>query len=582
MKYIITISFLFVCNLVLLSQNQIQPQAETESVATEYKRNALSVMILDNRIGFTDEFRAASLGIVIPDKFDDNNLISRSLSAMPNSTDILNELQHQKTANEILSKWFSRDTATGIFNMKVIHDRGLYNASDNDIMQASASKVGIDKLKDAGESLINGSYILVLEFYDINTMTEIYNRRDVAKKIAAERMNKNYQPVRREKNGWVGNVRGYLYKLNFNDSIMNVFYNDLWIYENDDENTKLYKQKLFDVTDFPIEFVAQVQADADGSQYNQGHPMAAPQQLSRTQLFQKMINTGINGCVDKIEVTLESFKVKAPIYKVKPISAKVGKKEGLKTDQRYFVFETKQNNSGQVVFKRKAAVRVKKAMDNRTVATGKSNTYSTFYQVSGLHIEPGMTIYQKNDLGVGVSGGVSIGEIGGGWGKVEFNVARMASAVGDIGITQLKVFGAFGYENKEYDVLGLGTVYDMEFMRWQTGISKGFYIGPRFSLAPFIAFGAESGANSKMNYDLNLESNDFIGANFFNFGLSGNFNLLHFLQIYGCANYYLPFPYTYTNQHTIFDYGVFNNKKYTEVFEDRQGISIDLGIRLEF
>lgn len=574
-KLFISIIIICIFQIGLFGQSE-------QSVPAEYSRNAMSVLVLDKTSKFNNDLIGASGGIVMPDKFDDNNLEKRSISAAPTSSSILSQLHNEKLVNAILAKWFSRDSITGAFNMSVIHERGLYNATDDEVIRASASKIGMANLKDAGESLIQRSYVLVLDFNDIQSMRQVYNKRDAAKRAAAEVLNKNYEPVRRVKNGWVGNVNGYLFKLNFNDSVINEFYTNLWIYEDDSEEVKEEKRNRFEQTDFPIEYIATVSASADGSQFNANHVMAPPQQLSRTELFTKMINTGLNNSVGQIERVLEEFKVKAPIYKSRPISAKIGKKEGLKTDHRYFVMEYYQNRQGNTETRRKAVVKVKKATDNRENASGKSENYSTFYQVAGLKVEPGMVLYQENDFGLGISGGVSTGEIAGGWGKLEINVARAASAIGDIGITQLKVFGCLGFHSKEYDVLGLGNTYDMNFIRWQTGLSKGFYFGRRMSLAPFVSFGAESGSNTQMNKDLNLKTNDFVGADFFNAGISGNFNLVHWLQGYASVNYYMFFPYTYTKQRTMWDYSVFSNKKYTQIFKDRNGLSIDLGVRLEF
>ena len=225
---------------------------------------------------------------------------------------------------------------------------------------------------------------------------------------------------------------------------------------------------------------------------------------------------------------------------------------------------------------------MKKSVDNREVATGDSDKMSTFYQIAGKKIEPGMLLHQKNDLGTGLSGGVSFGEIGGGWLKLEQNVSLMILGKADIGISQLKVFGAIGFQDKVYDVLGRGTDYNMTFLRWQAGISKGFYFARNFSLAPFIAYGSESGSNSRMNSDLGLNSNDFIGSDFFNFGINASVNILHFLQIYTTVNMYTFFGYTYTKQRHPWDYSIFNSTNYTDVFKNREFLSIDVGARIEF
>ncbi len=44
----------------------------------------------------------------------------------------------------------------------------------------------------------------------------------------------------------------------------------------------------------------------------------------------------------------------------------------------------------------------------------------------------------------------------------------------------------------------------------------------------------------------------------------------------------MPFPYTYTKQRNIFDMSKFQDKKYTDFFDNRKGLSIDIGLRIEF
>jgi len=54
----------------------------------------------------------------------------------------------------------------------------------------------------------------------------------------------------------------------------------------------------------------------------------------------------------------------------------------------------------------------KKIADNRNIATG-STEMSTFYQVAGGHLEPGFTLQQRNDAGIGLYLGYEPGVVGG-------------------------------------------------------------------------------------------------------------------------------------------------------------------------
>ena len=89
---------------------------------------------------------------------------------------IIKLLQEQKVAQQILSIWFNRQ-ADGSYNVDLLKQRGLYNANDNDFMAASASKEVSLPLMDMGLKLVNQSYVLVYDFFDVTTMEEYYDSK---------------------------------------------------------------------------------------------------------------------------------------------------------------------------------------------------------------------------------------------------------------------------------------------------------------------------------------------------------------------------------------------------------------------
>ncbi|MBI9069336.1 MAG: hypothetical protein JEZ09_18710 [Salinivirgaceae bacterium] len=569
--------------------------AKTGEVVTEYDRNAITAIILENKTQYNNDLKSAAANIKIPSKFDDNMVDTRCFFSSVNQSSITNTLINKGIPNEILSKWFSRKES-GEFDMSIIHDRGMYNATDDEVKRASGSKIGLAKLKDAGEVLINHSYIMVLNFKDIQTVEEKYKRQDAAKKALAEKLGSDYEPVKRRKNGWEGEAECYVFKLNFNDSIINYFYNDLWIYDDDSEEVKAQKKAMFDQAKFPIQFVLKVDGKADGSQYNAGEILAPPKQLTRNELFHKMINTGIEACFFEVERKIDAFQVKTPLYGTHPLKAKVGKKEGLITENRYFVLEIEQNRKGEEVAKRKGVVRAKKVIDNRKVATGSSDQFTTFYQTAGRRLMDGMLLQQKNDFGIGVSGGYTVsGVMGGGYLKVEANVGAIAGKAIDLGMTQIKLFGTAAFDGGDYTLSNFSlspTAYEMSFTRLQVGLSKGFYFARNFSIAPFISYGMETASNDDLMQnivdgmyitDLSETDDQNIGTDFLCFGAFASVNVLHNVQLMAGLNMYAIFGNAYDkDRKELINSTTGEGFKYTKVFTDRKGASVDVGIRIEF
>jgi hypothetical protein len=571
----ISIIFIILFKSFVFSQNVTTDGTKTGKVTAEYDRNAITVMVLDNNTEFIGDLINATTGIIVPTKFDDNLLQKRIIKANSKDAEINRTLITQGIPNDILSKWFARKENGG-FDMSVVHERGMYNATDDEVVKASASKVGLAKLKDAGESLINRSYILVLEFSNIQDLQKKYDKQDAIAKQVAESTKTEFKPMKRRKNGWEGDVKAYLYNLNFNDSIMNVFYNDLWIYEDDTPELKASKKAKFEQTQFPLVSVVEVYGAADGTQYNQGEILAPPVQLTRDQLFQKMINTGLNSVIFEIERKREEFRVKAPLYGTSPLKAKIGKKEGLYTEQRFFVLEFENNRKGETVAKRKGVVRTKKAIDNKEIATGQSDKYSTFYQIAGHGLMEGMLLQQRNDFGLGISGGTSFGEMAGGYVKAEINIGAMTGRIIDLGLVQWKIFGTAHLQTKKYDDFG---DYDMNFTRLQIGLSKGWYFGRNFSFSPFIAYGMETATNEDWIDDNNYDDGQSIGTDFLNFGASASMNITHWMHIVGGINYYAIIGNAYDKDRKA---ELFGDYSYTEYFANREGMSLDVGLRIEF
>ena len=89
-----------------------------------------------------------------------------------------------------------------------------------------------------------------------------------------------------------------------------------------------------------------------------------------------------NNAVFELGRKIEDFRLKVTVFKAYPVSAKLGTKEDLYIDQRFYVYEIEQEKNGNQKINRKGVVRVKTINDNKQVATG-SSLPSVFQQVAG-------------------------------------------------------------------------------------------------------------------------------------------------------------------------------------------------------
>ncbi|MBR3568021.1 MAG: hypothetical protein IKN94_07080 [Salinivirgaceae bacterium] len=540
----------------------------------EYNRNSLTILLVEGG-KYSSELKTAMNTVAVPEKFDNNMLEQRVMPGSANSEALRRQLESMKVPNKIFSKWFSRSD-DGRFDMTVVYNRGLYNASDADVIKAAAAKLGMAKLKDAGEKLIKQSYVLVLCFGTIKTMDQIYDEMDAARRKTAKIQNKEFKPVARTKNGYRGEVAGFLYRLSDVPQAMDNFYSNMWIYDEDAPDVVAAKRQMFDTTSFQLVKVTQTTTTYEASQYNTG------EQKSESELFSMLVNGSVHNLVRDFENKVEEWKVRTALYSVFPLRAKIGTKENLTVEDRYFVYELRMNKNNQVYADRRGVVRAKKVVNNSQMAQGNTNenlkqTTSKFYQIAGHKLEPGMYLEQSNDMGIGVTIGGAGGSLGGAYINIEGLVGQY------VGITQLKFFmgGHLGFNSYKHSKWG-GDKLSMMFYGGEVGFSKGFFIMRNVSVSGQAGIAMEWG--DALDRDVKKQYlNDCLVEGLFCFaGAQLAVNIRYDLQLVGGLNYYAEMGNASLTKNAEESDSKDMGIKYSELFDGRAGTNINLGVRIQF
>jgi len=580
MKRVLLTTCMILIAVLTFSQNASNAgkKIKSQEPSTHYDRISLTYVLLDFGSGnYNGLLKQSFPQIKVDDKFDDNSIkypvlpspVSReetinTLAFNPKTPDnvsnkIKDALITNHVTNDVIAKWFSRKD-DGSFGVELLQQRGLYNATDADVAAANASKLGIAKLKDAGEELLKNTYILVVDVNDLIDMEESYNRQQRNSKTT----------INRTQNGFKATVNTYVYKVNFNDTINNIFWNELWANATDADLAQ--RRAKFDAYDFPISYYTRTTTMVEASQYNPGQGLAPKVQATQEQLMIKLLQNGISNNLSSVESNLEEFKVKTSIYSTHPIEAKIGKKEGLKTDHRYFVYEMEQNNAGEIKANKKGVIRATKhIVDNRTVSTGQTKT-SRFYQVAGGRLDEGMLLQQRNDAGLALTLGGSNGGFGGFDGRLDFNLSRLLGARMP---SMIKLYVEGGYDMVEKDVSlspTAGPNVFTNFMRLGGGLAKEFCFAHHFKLQPYFGMGLET-ASDKDNKESTLST--LYGRGGVLFGL----NIRHNIQLVYSYGTYTPFGTITNKENTKVE--VNNSDNWKDAL-DRGGKTNTFGIRFEF
>jgi hypothetical protein len=440
-------------------------EVENESVVNrndplkDYLRPSLTVIYVDRGEPLSDRLIQQMQANGISGKFNDNSVETCRISATngPIEEENLKVLLEKEVSKEIVRRWFPFDPDRKEFSKEVIAERGVYNASDADVITANAATRKDDLLKTAGLQLIDRSYIIVYDFYDIESVAD------------------------ESSHGYQTNCDVYLYQLDWNPEVEALFY-EQW--------TNPY---AIDQLDFPVKHVASILKKSHltplkVSQSNGGGFLT----LSEEKLFEAFaveIEKTASVYLTKVN---EDFKVKAPIFSVSPVRAKIGTKEGLTVDQRYFAYEIELNDLGEKITKRKGVVRAASIVKNDTIATGDGGT-SKFYQTYGGRLREGMLLQQKADFGLGISlfAGSDLTILG------EFSVGywlgKYVPALQNVKVpygTKIYLKGVIPFATMEMDGAKV-TNSDGKTLTWSVfgaGVSKDFYFAHIFAATPYIGF----------------------------------------------------------------------------------------------
>ena len=159
MKKIVLIA-LFICSMSMLVIPAQTPQGDIQ-----YRRSSLySMMVSHQTENLSKEIEKVFLQIPIPDKFNNHDLAVKVVTTSEktvNEETISSFLHQNQVARRVVARWFNRDPKTGECDMSLVAERGLYNASMTDIELAKMSHRGYSLLADAGEDLINNTFVIV-------------------------------------------------------------------------------------------------------------------------------------------------------------------------------------------------------------------------------------------------------------------------------------------------------------------------------------------------------------------------------------------------------------------------------------
>lgn len=315
---------------------------------------------------------------------------------------IENFLTQEGIGRKMVARWFNR-SENGGFDMNLIAERGFYDASEMAKQIAAGTARGSAALGDAGEELIGNTFIVAQKLNFVENEPFALAIREIAYATAAELESDLARDITKAaadvlyaatKDGYSAVAVAYLFQLVWNDSVAAVFYQDMWV---DGNNPDPERVRKFDESQiFKLRFVGAEKANSTVL-------------LSAGRTMEEIIHLTTIRNIDNVYTRLQKkydvFKTKTPIYSMDPLSAKIGKKEGLKGGEKFEVLEqTVDAKTGRTKYVRKGVVTVdkQKIWDNRYLSGKVSEPESSAIESAAPEpVAEGETSVDENGAKIG-------------------------------------------------------------------------------------------------------------------------------------------------------------------------------------
>lgn len=433
-----TIPFLFLsCTLLV--------QAQTADDALDYRRNAIAtMMVYHSEDEFGTEIYNAFSEIPVPDKYDDHNIdirvvINDSITGVQRKSNGLIKARYGKTltaaevrknakaledyingfqcAKFMVAKWFGlpvfeADSAAPdlCFNTSLLQQRGQYNATDVDVSVALQSARGLASLSDAGEELIDNTFMLINDMTYVTAEEQAAVAKGVMSVLGGlldaftggstgQSLADMTAAIADSYTGFKVKTHSYLYQLQWNDSVAAVFYNN---YYTDTFDSARIVAFLQDTTTFRMKYVAH--------EYEYDGKSALIGEYSREELVRMSCTRSMDKNIAALQLQYEDFKVKTPIYSIETnergkrigYTAKIGLKEGISERSKFRVLqrivdpETQRTRYRYVATLKPVKGKIWDNRYNAVTEQGKGSDlhYTTFRKLSGGEVLPGMLIIE--------------------------------------------------------------------------------------------------------------------------------------------------------------------------------------------
>ena len=194
--------------------------------------------------------------------------------------------------------------------------------------------------------------------------------------------------------GFSVKINSFLYKLEWNDSQANLFYQDQYASQPDPVKRANFEKAR---KNYRLKYVGKVESSGGTTSFlgiKEEEPIV---------MVRKACQRAIDENVVDLQREYEEFRTKSPLVSVEPLTAYVGMKEGVSSKSKFEVLEVVELESGAHKYERVGVIEPIPSLiwDNRFMASeegavGANLGFTTFRKVSGKNFTKGMLIREMS------------------------------------------------------------------------------------------------------------------------------------------------------------------------------------------
>ena len=418
---ILTVAFLY----PLYAQDTIVKHSlgktKRNNMNTTYHRSSWhNILIYHNDQRYAEEILETYYNRPTSEKFNDHSLPLDVVTAKGKKYAKFKKIDRfmmdSDIANDLVAKWFNRNDSTGYCNMELIYRRGIEGATTENVEMSELLKRGRSILLDSGTDLIGNTFVLAHDVVYIDKGERNKNVSEgfrifgeilqgVGEVLAETSGDNNYKELGSSVNelskttadivddfeGFRVKIQTHLYKLNWQQSDNDFFYENYYLDENYYDEAKY---QAWNDANYTLTYIGSQEAICGQT------VMVGKYDLS--QLIKIVMYRTMDESIVKLQKNYEEFRIKEPIYDIDEdgfVIAKIGLKEGVNPNSKYEILESVESSDGTMMYKRVGTLKPvdDKIWDNRYMAledgAPNSGLEGTYFKVTNGHdLYPGLLI----------------------------------------------------------------------------------------------------------------------------------------------------------------------------------------------